>query len=96
MYLFPLNVEGSVMKTCYLLTLSVLVCTGCAPTPTSTSKGDALEATQKMVFVKQQKTGLCFGILSSSSVNSSGNSTSMSATLVPCQLVEKFLVDDKK
>lgn len=79
-------------KTSFPLLFLVVMLTACSPGAISTSATDAQEAVSKMVYVKEPRSDLCFGIISSSSVNSSGNSTSMSVVNVPCNKVEKFLV----
>jgi hypothetical protein len=83
------------VKIHFVPILSAVLLAGCSPGAITTSEKDAVEVVQRMVFVKQEKTGLCFGIVSSASINPHGASTSMSATLVPCSSVEAFLVNDK-
>lgn len=78
---------------CIIAVTSFLL-SGCDPSPTDTSSDVAREVTQKMVFVKQEKTGLCFGVISSSNVNQNGGSKGMSVTHVPCAPVASFLIEE--
>lgn len=64
---------------------------GCSPSAIPTDKSDAQKAADTMVYVKDSRTGLCFGIMSSRSVTTSLGSTSMSATVVPCDKVQDQL-----
>lgn len=85
-FLSALLVSTAVIPIAFLVAL-----TGCTPSAIPTDKQDAQNAVDSMVFVKNTKTGLCFGIISSQSVTSSGGSTSMSATNVPCDKVQDQL-----
>ncbi len=78
---------------CIIVVTSFLF-SGCTPAPITTSKEVAEEVAEKMVFVKQKKTGLCFGIVSASNVNSNGGSVSISVTNVPCAPVASFLIEE--
>lgn len=73
------------------LLASLLMLGACAPRSIPTSALNAQKAVDEMTFVKNEKAGLCFGIISSSSISGHGASTSMSATLVPCDKVQDQL-----
>lgn len=79
----------NVKKIGFLVVVLLLV--ACMPTANVINKKDAQLAIDNMVYVKDSRTGLCFGVISSMPPGGSGSSTSMSVTQVPCDKVQDQL-----
>lgn len=76
-----------------LLIALIVFVADCTPSAIPISNQEAQRAVDSMVFAKNVKTGLCFGVISRTTVFST-TSTSMSATLVPCNQVKDYLEEE--
>jgi hypothetical protein len=75
-----------------LAAAAAVLAAGCTPAPSAASRDDAQAVADNMTYVKDGRTGLCFGIIMRVSKTTYG-SDSMSATLVPCDKVESLIVN---
>lgn len=76
----------SAMVTCSLF--------GCSPNPSKVSDKRAEEFVDKITYVKDYRTGACFVIIAIQGTMN-GNQNTINFTWVPCEQVEKYLVNRK-
>lgn len=76
-----------------IITVLTLLLVACTPRPITTSAENAVTATDKMVYVKDHRTGLCFGVMSSYAPSIIDDTNSISATNVPCDAVKDRLIN---
>jgi hypothetical protein len=81
------------MKTAFAILICGIALCGCSPSPTLTTKEDAVKVADMIVYIKQEKTGLCFGVISSTGGSPGYDTRSMSITNVPCEAVKTLLVN---
>lgn len=65
---------------------------GCSVNPSEMPKNYAKDAANKMVYARDNRTGLCFGFVASRKTGTF-SSSGLGATLVPCEKVENYLED---
>ena len=74
----------------FLLVILGLCIAGCDINPSAFGKGEAAAFSKKITYVKDSRTGLCFGIVASRKT-AGINQTGMGLTQVPCEAVKELL-----
>lgn len=81
------------MKSIFLIFIA-FVCVfivSCTVQASEVTDDTAKEFVQKVKYIKDEKTGLCFAIVATKQ-NGNADQNGMSWTWVPCDSVEKFLI----
>lgn len=72
------------IKTLVFTLIIACFLTGCGVSVSKTSSGIAQEAVNKLTYAQDQRTGLCYAVVSSSSATHV-NDQGMTITWVPCE-----------
>jgi hypothetical protein len=81
------------MKHTLLVLIACLLASCTGGNPRDTSKADALAIAEKIIYVKEKRSGLCFGMVTTSSAGYAGPVANTSITLIPCEKVAHLLIE---
>ena len=81
------------MKNVLIVLVACLLASCTGGDPKQTTPAAALGVAEKIIYVKEKRSGLCFAMVTTSSAGYAGPVANTSITLVPCKKVANLLLE---